>query len=128
VNSWTALHASKFAFLITTLRGPNAQKTRFRLCCLRLLELPRDRHLASLLVRWLLPRTDHIEDILSDIFACWNMCIRNRCLAMRHNKFLTSHKITCSQYGLLDCDIMYSRELGHNLSEYTCHLLSHFPH
>jgi hypothetical protein len=35
MTDFTALLASKFASLITILRGPNAQKTRFRYCCLR---------------------------------------------------------------------------------------------
>jgi hypothetical protein len=43
---------SEFASHITTLHGPNAQKTRFRYCCMR---VPRNRYLASPLARWLLP-------------------------------------------------------------------------
>jgi hypothetical protein len=62
----------------------------------------------------------------SAVAAEWTRAIYNF-----PDKFLASYKLTCSQYGLLDCDIMQSWTWTH-VSEYTCYLhLSfsklHFP-
>jgi hypothetical protein len=74
-NLHCELPASEFTSLVTTLHGPNAQKTHFRYCWVRLLGL-RDRHPASSLARWLLPSNGPV--LLSrDVFTSGYLAIRH---------------------------------------------------